>query len=189
MNREIQLIRSDRRSLSLQIKPDGTILVRAPKRMPMSEIRRFLAEKQDWIDRHLQKAEAVRREAASEGAFTREELQAMAERAMAVIPGRAAHYAALLGVSYGRITIRNQRTRWGSCSAAGNLNFNCLLAAAPPEVLDSVVAHELCHRIEMNHSERFYAELLRVFPEYWACHDWLKTTGSVLMRRMREGEG
>ena len=94
------------------------------------------------------------------------------------------NYAEKLGVSYGRITIRNQRSRWGSCSGKGNLNFNCLLMLAPPEVLDSVVVHELCHLRQMNHSERFYAEVLRVFPDYWRCHRWLKENGGALMQRM-----
>ena len=83
------------------------------------------------------------------------------------IPERVRHYAPLVGVSFGRITIRNQRSLWGSCSAKGNLNFNCLLMLTPPEVIDSVIVHELCHRKEMNHSKAFYAEVRRVFPDYW----------------------
>ena len=113
-----------------------------------------------------------------------EELAALAQEARRVIPERVAVYAPLVGVSYGRITIRSQRTRWGSCSAKGNLNFNCLLMLSPPEVLDSIVVHELCHRKEMNHSCRFYAEVLRVFPDYWKCHAWLRENGSSLMRRL-----
>ena len=92
-----------------------------------------------------------------------------------------AHYAPLVGVSYGRITIRCQRTRWGSCSSKGNLNFNCLLMLAPPEVLDCIVVHELCHRKEMNHSQRFYAEVLRVMPDYRERYKWLKENGHMLM--------
>ena len=82
------------------------------------------------------------------------------------------------------LTIRNQRTRWGSCSGKKNLNFNCLLMLAPPEVLDSVVVHELCHILEMNHSKRFYAHVLRVYPDYYRDHKWLKEHGTELMRRM-----
>ena len=82
------------------------------------------------------------------------------------------------------MTIRNQKTRWGSCSSNGRLNFNCLLMLAPREVLDSVVVHELCHLKEMNHSDRFYAEVYRVFPEYDRCSRWLKTDGTVLLARM-----
>ena len=115
--------------------------------------------------------------------LTGAEIKALAERAGKVIPERAAYYAPLVGVTYGRITIRCQKTRWGSCSSKGNLNFNCLLMLAPPEVLDSVVVHELCHRLEMNHSKRFYENVLRVFPEYRKWHGWLKEHGAELMRR------
>lgn len=113
-----------------------------------------------------------------------EELKTLTDRAKQVFPARVAYYAPLVGVSYGRITVRHQRTRWGSCSSKGNLNFNCLLMLAPPEVIDSVVVHELCHRKVMNHSKRFYAEVLRVFPEYRKWQKWLRLNGSALMRRM-----
>ena len=102
-----------------------------------------------------------------------------------LIPARVAYYAAQIGVSYGRITIRCQRTRWGSCSSAGNLNFNCLLLLAPPRVLDSVVVHELCHRKQMNHSAAFYREVYRVFPDYDRCRLWLRENGGALLARAR----
>ena len=91
--------------------------------------------------------------------FTAEEIRALTERAQVVIPERVRHFAPRIGVDYGRITIRCQRTRWGSCSAKGNLSFNCLLMLLPDEVLDSVVVHELCHQKHMNHSPLFYEEI------------------------------
>ena len=112
------------------------------------------------------------------------EIRALADQALKVIPERVKYYAPKVGVTYGRITIRNQRSKWGSCSSKGNLNFNCLLMLTPPEVLDSVVVHELCHRKEMNHSEKFYSEVLRVFPDYWKWDKWLKENGNLLMMRM-----
>ena len=115
--------------------------------------------------------------------LTMQEIQELADQAVKVIPQRVAYYAPKIGVDYGRITIRNQKTRWGSCSANGNLNFNCLLMLTPSEVIDSVVVHELCHRKEMNHSDRFYAEVLRVFPDYWKWNRWLKENGGQLMQR------
>ena len=116
--------------------------------------------------------------------LTREEIEDLAQRALAYIPPRVAYYANRMGVTYGRITIRNQKTRWGSCSSNGNLNFNCLLMLTPPEVIDSVIVHELAHRKEMNHSQRFYDEILKVFPDYRKYDRWLKENGPVLIRRM-----
>jgi predicted metal-dependent hydrolase len=125
-------------------------------------------------------------EAQQAGALTMEEIRSLAGKAMEVIPRRVAHYAPIVGVSYGRITIRNQKTRWGSCSGKGNLNFNCLLMLAPPEVLDYVVVHELCHRREMNHSPRFWALVEQVLPDWRQRRQWLKTHGDALMRRMTQ---
>lgn len=113
--------------------------------------------------------------------FKSRELQVLADEALRVIPERVQFYAPVVGVTYGRITIRNQRTRWGSCSAKGNLNFNCLLMKAPPEVLDYVVVHELCHRLEMNHSPRFWAQVERVLPDYKVSRKWLREHGNELM--------
>lgn len=112
------------------------------------------------------------------------EIEALADQALKVIPERVRYYAPLVGVTYGRITIRNQKTRWGSCSSKGNLNFNCLLMLTPPEVIDSVVVHELCHRKEMNHSKRFYEEVYRVYPEYDKWNKWLKENGNALISRL-----
>jgi hypothetical protein len=113
-----------------------------------------------------------------------EEIRQLADQALKVIPERVKYYAPLIGVDYGNITIRNQRTRWGSCSSKGNLNFNCLLMLTPPEVIDCVVVHELCHRKEMNHSRKFYQEIYRVYPEYDKWNQWLKQHGSAIMSRM-----
>ena len=116
--------------------------------------------------------------------LTEAEIDELKARAAKVIPERVAYFAGIVGVSYGRITIRCQKTRWGSCSSKGNLNFNCLLMLAPPEVLDSVVVHELCHLKEMNHSKAFYDEVLRAYPNYREDHQWLKEHGSELMSRV-----
>ena len=88
------------------------------------------------------------------------------------------------GISYGRITIRNQKSRWGSCSEKGNLNFNCLLMLTPPDVIDYVVVHELCHRIHMDHSAAFWAEVQKVLPDYKKAKKWLKDNGSSIIGRM-----
>lgn len=180
---EIGIIRSARRSISAEIAQNGLVLVRAPQRMPEYEIVRFLREKSAAIERMVVKYRSVMREAAAQPPFSADDLKEMAQQALKIIPERVKYYAEKIGVTYGRITIRNQKTRWGSCTAEGNLNFNCLLMQAPPEVLDSVVVHELCHRLHPNHSKAFYAEVYRVFPEYERCHAWLKANGAQLIQR------
>ena len=180
----LRVLRSRRRTLAIGVPEPGLVVVRAPLHATDGEIAQALQKADGWIQTHL----AARQERAaagfSQGRFTEEELRAMAPRAAQIIPARAAYFAPRIGVTYGRITIRNQKSKWGSCSAQGNLNFNCLLSEAPPEVLDYVVVHELCHRKEMNHSPRFWAEVARVLPDYRARRQWLKTEGGKLISRM-----
>ncbi|MBQ3425001.1 MAG: M48 family metallopeptidase [Clostridia bacterium] len=183
---EYKLIRSQRRSLAIEVRREG-VLARAPMAMPLDEIEAFLRKKEDWIRKSREKL--LDRLAAQQSAppvekLSAEDIRALANTARQVIPQRVAYYASLIGVRYGRITIRNQRSLWGSCSSKGNLNFNCLLMLTPPEVVDSVVVHELCHRKHMDHSKAFYDEVLRVFPDYRKWDKWLKDNGKALIARM-----
>ena len=185
---EIKVIRSSRKTMVLEIIKDGMILVRAPYRMPESEIRRFIQEKSDWIEKHVQRIEERQRTLTPVEGLTMKDIRKLADQASVVIPKRAEYFAEKIPVTYGRITIRNQKTRWGSCSGKGNLNFNCLLMLAPPEVLDYVVVHELCHRKEMNHSERFWREVENILPDYRERKKWLKENGGRLIARMQVHE-
>lgn len=171
------LIHSDRKSIGIQITSDG-VVVRAPLRMSDAEVDRFVQSKRDWIEKHLARIPEPQPK------FSGEELHRLAEEALRDIPERVCRFAPLVGVTYGRITIRNQHTRWGSCSAKGNLNFNCLLMLTPEDVRDYVVVHELCHRLEMNHSERFWAQVERVLPDYRRSLGWLKEHERELIGRL-----
>ena len=177
---EYTLIRSSRKTLSIQITPGGELVVRAPNRMSRREIEAFLRSKEDWIRSHLQKA--ARHSAAEK--LTEQELHTLADRAREDLSARTARFAPLVGVTWGRITIRAQRTRWGSCSSQGNLNFNCTLAKVPPEVRDYVIVHELCHRLEMNHSPAFWAKVEALVPDYKTHRQWLKENGEKLIGRL-----
>ena len=183
---EYTIIRSNRRTLALEIKKDG-LVVRAPIKATDKDINVFVVKHKRWIENHLLKMKEREKALNSIEPLSMSDIQALADKALAVIPDRVKYYAEKIGVTYGRITIRNQRSKWGSCSAKGNLNFNCLLMLAPPEVLDSVIVHELCHRKEMNHSDKFYAEVLRVFPDYHKWDKWLKENGGLLIMRMMGG--
>ena len=177
---EYEWIRSRRRTLALELKPDGTLLVRTPLLSTRRQVEAFLREHWDWILKQQEKLAARPREER----LSQEELAELKKRARRVFLARTAYFAPLVGVKPGRIAIRSQRTKWGSCSAKGNLNFNCLLLLAPAEVLDYVVVHELCHLLELNHSQRFWAEVKRVLPNWAASRKWLRQNGSALMARL-----
>lgn len=183
--KNISVIYSRRKTLAIEVKPEG-VIVRAPFRTSKKVIMRFLDEKRDWIEKHCQQIKERQERIEGLKPFTDADIKALALQAKTVIPQRVEYYAPIVGVDYGRITIRCQRTRWGSCSSKGNLNFNCLLMLMPEEVIDSVVVHELCHRKHMNHSAAFYEEVYRVFPEYKQCREWLKIHGREYMARLKK---
>ncbi len=180
----IEMKRSKRKSISFEIKHAGTLIVRVPYYMTKQAILKEVARHQEWIEEHM---ELVReREARMEEVprYTVAEMQKMADTALKMIPPKVKKYAERMGVSYGRITIRNQRTRWGSCSSKGNLNFNCLLTQVPEEVMDYVIIHELCHRLEMNHSKRFWNLVEQNIPDYKEKRQWLKEHGKDFIGRL-----
>ncbi len=185
----IEIIRSARKTIALEITRDLRVLVRAPYRLPDKDIHRLLEAKASWLEKHMKlmkeriKTEEQQKQSITK--FTLEEIRQLANRALTAIPERVAYYAPIVGVQYGRITIRNQVSRWGSCSGKGNLNFNCLLMLTPPDVIDYVVVHELCHRKELNHSKKFWGEVARVLPDYEAPKKWLKNNGSAIIQRLR----
>ena len=185
MKRDIELIRSARKTLSIEITPDARVIVRAPKRLPVSEINRFLGEKSDWIDRHIIRMKERQEETENSSAqpLSPQDIKLLTTRAKRIIPARVRFFAQQMGVTYGNITIRMQKTRWGSCSSKGNLNFNCLLMRTPDEITDYVVVHELCHLKEMNHSPRFWAEVEKVLPDYKDRRKWLKDHQNEIMTK------
>ncbi|RKM61397.1 M48 family peptidase [Butyrivibrio sp. CB08] len=185
MKQEIKLIRSRRKTISIEVTADAQVIVRAPMRVSLREINRFVGEKADWIDKSLRKMKERQEEISQEGKepLSPQEVKLLVTRAKRIIPQRVRYYAGIMGVTYGRITIRMQKSRWGSCSGKGNLNFNCLLMRTPDEIIDYVVVHELCHLKEMNHSKRFWAEVEKIIPDYKERRKWLKDHESELMYR------
>ena len=161
-----EIVYSARKTLAVQVKADGSVVVRAPKRMAKYKIEAFLKEKQDWIHTHREKALAAAEQKAA-NRLTEAERKAAVKRAAQMLAEKTAHFAKKMGVTYGRITIREQKTRWGSCSSAGNLNYNWKLVLMPERVMDYVVIHELAHRKEMNHSARFYAVVAQLAEGAW----------------------
>ena len=188
MNRDYELIRSRRRTISVEITKDLLVLVRAPKWMPLYEIDRFVEKNRNWIDKHLAKAANKRAQREKIDPINKDDLERLKLEAKYIIPGRVRYYADLLGVSYGRITVRIQKTLWGSCSAKGNLSFNCLLMDVPEHIRDYVIVHELCHRLHMNHSPAFWDSVSKIIPDYKACRKWLRTEGALYMEALEKGQ-
>ena len=182
-NAEVSVIRSGRKTVSIQVKPNE-VIIRAPMRMKEKEIEKFVESKRNWIEKHLKSLSEKQKALENIEPYSDEEISSFVKKAKEIIPKKVEFYAEKIGVTYNRITIRCQRTRWGSCSSKGNLNFNCLLVLLPDEIIDSVIVHELCHRKHMNHSAKFYEEVEKVFPEYRKCHEWLNRNGSKYMSRI-----
>lgn len=180
---KVTVIRSNRKTVAIQVNSDLSVTVRATRSVSEKDIEEILKKKEAWISKHIEKIKETKERVEAEPTekLTREKVIALAEEALKVIPERVEYFAKVIGVTYGKITVRNQKTRWGSCSSKGNLNFNCLLMLAPPEVLDYVVVHELCHRKQMNHSKAFWLEVEKVLPNYKEARKWLKEEGSQMI--------
>lgn len=183
----IEIIRSRRKTITIEINRNLQVLVRVPYSTSNRDIQQLIKEKSSWIKKHMELIKRETDEHRSEPVkkFTEKEIRQLAEQALRIIPERVAYYAPIIGVHVAKITIRNQVSRWGSCSSKGNLNFNCLLMLTPPDVIDYVVVHELCHRKELNHSAKFWSEVSRILPNYQVPKKWLKDNGTALIQRLR----
>ena len=176
------LIKSNRRSVGINIKPGGEITIRAPYLMPNSMVLSFVKEKEAWIIKTYLKQSTITPAPAHEEKS--HQTLALEKRyrdaATDYIPKRVAYYHEFTGGNYQKITIRDQKTRWGSCSANGTLSFSFRLMMAPPRVLDYVVVHELCHLTHMNHSKDFWNMVQSILPDYKEHRKWLKENGHTL---------
>lgn len=168
--RKYTLIRSNRRSLALQIRA-GELIVRAPMGIKKDYIDQFVLRKEDWISRHLelQKARAAAHPEPDEAEKAR--LEALAREKL---PGRVAHFSALTGLKPAGIKISGAKTRFGSCSSRGSICFSWRLMAYPEEAIDYVVLHELCHLRHMNHGREFYGLIQRYMPDWRQRRELLK---------------
>lgn len=169
---EIQVKRSSRRTLSLQVTREGQVVVRCPLSTTKEQIQAFVDEHRQWIGESL---EQVKRRLASRPVMTPEQVWKAKSLARMTLSAKVRYWAAKMGVTYGTISIRQQAARWGSCSSRGNLNFNWTLILTPEPLQDYVVVHELAHRLEMNHSDRFWKIVESQIPDYRERRNLLKT--------------
>lgn len=178
------LVRSSRKSCAISIDPEGQITVRVPLRISQKEIEHLLVEKRIWIitkyldiEKHRQNRPVSNLTEVQRIALEKRYIAAAKE----YFPKRAAYFVQFTGGSYNRISIRDQKTRWGSCSARGTLSFNWRLMLAPPTIADYVIVHELCHLTYMNHSADFWRKVESVYPDYRTARKWLKDHGNDLV--------
>lgn len=159
------LIRTDRKTLCISVKPEAEIVVRAPKRLPKREIERFLSAHKAWIDTHVEQAR-LRAEKYPEPSA--QEQEALIARAWEILPPLVQKHAASMGVSPTGLRITGARQRFGSCSAKNALCFSWRLMRYPAEAIEYVVVHELAHIREKNHSAAFYSVVAAEMPDYKA---------------------
>ena len=160
---EIQIKRSSRRTLSLQITREGQVVVHCPFSTTKEQIQMFVDEHRQWIGENL---EQVKRRLTKRPVMTSEQVWKAKSLARMTLSAKVRFWAAKMGVTYGTISIRQQATRWGSCSSRGNLNFNWTLILTPEPLQDYVVVHELAHIRHHDHSRAFYAFVSEIMPDY-----------------------
>jgi len=159
-----ELIRSNRKTLALEITADCRLLVRAPLRMPQARIDAFAESHTGWITRHLEQQR--QRIASAPPPPNEAEIAALKDTARVVLPPKVAHWSQIMGVTPTGLKITTARKRFGSCSGRNSLCFSCFLMTYPEAAIDLVVVHELCHIREKNHGPRFYALLEQYLPDY-----------------------
>lgn len=152
------------RYMRLAVYAGGGLVVVAPTRVPLQTVEQFIAKKADWILRTVARMSKFKEPILGRGG--KREYLAHKDTAFALAHSRLAHFNQTYGFAVGKVSIRNQKTRWGSCSKKGNLNFNYKIALLPAHLCDYIIVHELCHLKEFNHGKKFWALMEQSLPNY-----------------------
>lgn len=156
---------SDRaKRMRLAVYCDASVVVTVPRGVEMGLIEKFLQEKRSWIEDKISYFTQFKNKPITR--FSEADYKKHKDEAFALACARVAYFNQIYGFSYNEINIKNQKTRWGSCSAKGNLNFNYKILFLPEAVRDYVVVHELCHLKEFNHSRKFWTLVSKSLPDY-----------------------
>lgn len=160
------------RRVRLALYRDGRAILTLPFFVSYRRGEQFLASKAEWIQRMLRKLALRPQNILHRGSV--KEYRDSCAAARQLVEERLEHFQKFYSVAWKRVSIRNQKTRWGSCSRKGGLSFNYRLLFLPPHLRDYIIVHELCHLVELNHSKRFWALLAKSFPDYLALRRELK---------------
>ncbi len=163
MKFQYDLIRSKRKTLSLQVDSDCKIIVRAPLRMSQKEIEIILSEKETWIEKSLA---SQQERAKNKKEYSDEEIEILRNKAKSVIPLKVDYYSKIMGVKPTAVKINSAKKRYGSCTGTNSLNFSLYLMDKDERFIDYVVVHELAHIKHHNHSKEFYNFISQFMPDY-----------------------
>ena len=162
-----QVIRSARKTMTLEVRRDGNVIVRAPLHTGLPRIKRFVNQKQDWVLECLERTKEYREQKPLSADLSEAKRNVYIRKAKETITKRTSYFARLMGVSYRNITIREQKTRWGSCSIhSKKIRMNLQLAVKSEECVEYVLVHELCHLLEPSHNQRFYDLMSHFLPDW-----------------------
>ena len=160
---EYELVRSNRKSVAIQVGTDCKITVRAPRRMSQKEIDKILNDKKEWLQKALI---SQKKKAQNSKSYTDEEIKLLREKAKAIIPQKVDYFSDIMGVKPTAVKINSAKKRYGSCSGTNSLNFSLYLMDKDERFIDYVVVHELAHIKHHNHSKNFYKFIEKFMPDY-----------------------
>lgn len=150
--------------MRLAVYHDGRVSLTVPRYASDSMYEKYILSKVSWIFEKIEYFKNNKREIVPK--HTQEEIVLHKERARVLVHARLLHWNTFYNFSYKKVTIKNTKSRWGSCSKMGNLNFSYKLALLPPHLTDYIVVHELCHLKEMNHGKNFWKLVAQTIPNY-----------------------
>jgi len=162
------------RSVRLTVACGGALTVSAPPWMQESRIERFIVEKSAWVLDKIRYFSKFPKTAPAPRINRKRHFAEHREKALTLVQERLLHFNRLYNFKWNRVAIRNQRSRWGSCSRSKNLNFNYKIALLPPRLADYLIVHELCHLGELNHSAKFWALVAQAMPDFRALRTELR---------------
>jgi len=154
------------KSLRISIHPGGRVLVSVPCFVPEFFVNKFIFNKSDWIIEKMEELSKIKPIKLKSKKEQREDYLKYKDDALRIAEERLRYFNKFYNLKWGKITIRNQKTRWGSCSKKGNLNFNYKIALLDKEQSDYIIVHELCHLREFNHSQKFWDLVSIAVPRY-----------------------
>jgi len=152
------------RRINITVRRDGSVFVTKPRRVSTREVEKFVRESGEWIERMRERFSKLPKTSKIEP--SKKEYNKFKRTARDEVARRLEHFTKFYGFSYRRLSIRNQKSRWGSCSRRGDISINYRILFLPPHLADYILVHEICHLQELNHSKRFWELVGKASPDY-----------------------